>query len=80
MERRDEHGRLDDYTRLAAQNQRLRLKWQELESENATLRKELARKHCGCAWCCAATPPSRRGEAHKRTCQPQALSHPGEEK
>ena len=29
-------------------------------------------KRCGCAWCCATTPPEQRGETHKRTCQPLA--------
>lgn len=26
-------------------------------------------RHCGCAWCCASTPPEQRGATHKETCQ-----------
>lgn len=27
-------------------------------------------RYCGCAWCCANTPPDQRGEVHRRTCRP----------
>lgn len=39
--------------------------------EVVELAARAGRKSCGCAWCCAHIPPDRRGDAHKRTCQPR---------
>lgn len=36
------------------------------------VRDGLRRRHCGCVWCCAGTPPEKRGPAHIGPCHPRA--------
>jgi hypothetical protein len=42
-----------------------------LRSARRSVQKARRSRYCGCAWCCASTPPEQRGETHQRTCQPK---------
>lgn len=59
--------RVDNVASLTAYIETNKRLARELVEANDTIRKlrqQLRSKYCGCAWCCATTPPENRGEAH----------------